>query len=177
MKIYTKTGDKGETGLFSGQRVHKSHPRVAAYGTLDELNSSLGVAAASQPSAEVAKAITALQAMLFNLGGDLATILVPPAVGRIKEEHIRHLEEQIDAMTAELPAHRAFILPGGSLAAAHLHVARTVCRRAEREAVEASQTEDISENALRFLNRLSDYLFVLARYENLRSGQTETEWK
>ena len=177
MKIYTKTGDAGETGLFSGQRVSKAHPRVAAYGTLDELNSCLGVAAAVHPVPEVARAIASLQAVLFDVGSDLATILDAPAAGRIGDAQIRHLESEIDRMTAALPAHRAFILPGGSPAAAQIHVARTVCRRAEREAVEAAETEAIPENALMFLNRLSDYLFTLARYENLRTGHAEAEWK
>lgn len=176
MKIYTKTGDQGETGLFSGQRVSKTHSRVAAYGTLDELNSHLGVAAASHPAPEVAAAITSLQSLLFELGSDLATILKTPSAARITPEHIGRLEQEMDSMMAVLPPLRAFLLPGGSPAAAQIHVARAVCRRAEREAIEASQIEEIPADALIFLNRLSDYLFVLARYENLRSGHAEPEW-
>ncbi len=177
MTIYTKTGDNGETGLFSGQRVPKTHVRVAACGTLDELNAHLGVAATSGPTAEVAEAIGTLQSLLFELGSDLATVRGDPRDSRIAERHIKWIEAAIDRMTEALPPLRAFILPGGSPAAAQLHVARTVCRRAEREAVAAARTEVIPDAALRFLNRLSDHLFVLARYENLLSGHAESEWK
>lgn len=177
MSIYTKTGDKGSTGLFSGERVAKTHPRVAAYGTVDEMNSMLGVALAAVPAAEVAAAVERLQVLAFDLGSDLATVPDAAWKPRIGEEDVAWLESEIDRMVAELPKLRAFVLPGGSPAAAHLHVARTICRRAEREALHAATTEQIPPLALIFLNRLSDFLFVLARFENHLAGVDETEWR
>ena len=176
MKIYTKTGDSGETGLFSGQRVGKDHLRVSAYGTLDEMNSFLGVAAASGSSPEVREALALIQRLAFELGSDLATVPKPGALPRIGAEHIQELERGIDAMTAKIPPLSAFIFPGGSPAAAHIHVARAVCRRAEREVITASSQEAIPHEAIVFLNRLSDYLFTLARYENFLSGVAEPVW-
>ncbi len=177
MPIYTKTGDKGATGLFSGERVSKTHPRVAAYGTVDELNSILGVVQAFAPREPVREALGRVQVLAFDLGGDLATVPDAAWKPRITEEHVQWLEKEIDRIVAELPRLRAFLLPGGSPAAAHLHVARTVCRRAEREALHAATTEQIPPMALIFLNRLSDFLFVLARFENHLAGVSETEWQ
>ena len=176
MKIYTKTGDAGETGLFSGERVGKDHLRVSAYGTLDEMNSFLGVAVASGPASEVKESLSLIQRLAFELGSDLATVPKPGAQPRIGEDHIRTLEKGIDAMTAKIPPLSAFIFPGGSPAAAQIHVARAVCRRAEREVITAAGKEAIPHEAIVFLNRLSDYLFTLARYENFLSGVPEPMW-
>ena len=176
MKIYTKTGDAGETGLFSGERVGKDNRRVSAYGTLDEMNSFLGLAVASGPRPEVREALETLQRLAFELGSDVATVPKPGALPRIGGEHIRELERGIDEMTAKLPPLSSFIFPGGSLAAAHIHVARAVCRRAEREVISASGHETIPHEASVFLNRLSDYLFTLARYENFLSEVVERAW-
>ena len=180
MKIYTKTGDVGETGLFSGQRVDKDHPRVSAYGTLDEMNSALGVAMASRPVPEVKEIIQLVQRLAFELGSDLAT--VPPKEGEtprianIGSEQIRELEHGIDEMTAKIPPLASFVFPGGSLAAANIHVARAVCRRAEREVITAAKSETISHEVIIFLNRRSDFLFTLASYENFLSGVPEPTW-
>ena len=183
MKIYTKTGDRGETSLYCGGRVKKTHPRMVVCGTLDEMNSHLGVAVSSAPSQEIGKALKILQSLIFELGSDIAATLSNGEKGekgektRILETHIQFLESEIDRMTTLLPPLRAFILPGGSLSATQIHVARSVCRRAERELILAADSEEISEFSRIFLNRLSDYLFTLARYENLLSGHSETEWK
>ena len=177
MKIYTKTGDRGETSLYCGGRVKKTHPRMVVCGTLDELNSHLGVVLASAPVPEIAQAVTRLQALIFELGSDIAATGVTVENSRISESHIQLLETEIDRLTALLPPLRAFILPGGSRIAAQLHVARSVSRRAERELILAAEAEEIPETARIFLNRLSDYLFTLARYENLITGHEETEWK
>lgn len=176
VRIYTKSGDRGTTGLFSGERVEKTHPRVEAYGTLDEMNSVFGVVLASNPAAEVAALLTRVQSLVFELGSDLATRPKPGHPRRISAEHTAWLEQEIDRMTADLPPLRAFVLPGGTPAAAHIHVARTICRRAERAALVAAASEEIPADALVFLNRLSDFLFVLARYENQLSGVDEPVW-
>jgi cob(I)alamin adenosyltransferase len=174
MKVYTRTGDAGQTSLFSGQRVSKSHPLVAAYGGLDEMNSILGVALAAGPSAETNGILLGLQCQLFDLGADLATL--DARKWRIAKSDTEALEREIDRMQAVLPQHHSFILPGGTPAAAQIHVARTVCRRVERDAVAAAVTETVSPDALVFINRLSDFLFVLARHENHVSGCKETVW-
>ncbi len=178
MKIYTKTGDKGTTALFSGGRVSKTHLRVEAYGTVDELNSVLGVARAHQPATQMDEWLARIQHQLFNLGADLATPLDAKAdwVVRMDAETVAWLEETIDHMTEDLAPLRHFILPGGTLAAAQLHVARTVCRRAERLAVALTEHEPIGEHVLPYLNRLSDWLFVAARWENAQAGVDEDKW-
>jgi cob(I)alamin adenosyltransferase len=178
MKIYTRTGDDGTTSLFSGGRVPKHHLRVESYGTVDELNSMLGVARAHQPSQQTDNYLTQVQHQLFNLGADLATPMDARSshVVRMDAATVSWLESTIDRMTAELPALTYFILPGGSLAAAQIHVARTVCRRAERLVSDLSQQEAIGEHALPYLNRLSDFLFTLARWENLQAGVSEERW-
>ncbi len=183
-RIYTRTGDEGETGLFGGGRVMKAHPRVEAYGAVDELNSVLGWAAGSQSAIDIADRLRPLQADLFVIGAHLAR---PPTVeGRRAPElpelpigRISEMEESIDAAEVELPPLRNFVLPGGVPAAAALHVARTVCRRAERRVV-ALATADaaaVDPAILAYLNRLSDLLFTLARLANLRSGSPEPEWR
>lgn len=178
-RIYTRTGDDGTTGLFGGRRVRKDHPRLEAYGTVDELNALLGVILAQPPPEEIAADLRTISSWLFVLGADLATpfdAAAASAVPRIQEEHVRWLEQRIDAYGEELPPLRHFILPGGHPTAAYLHVARTVCRRAERAAVAAAQSEELNPAALRFLNRLSDYLFVAARLVNHRAGIAESVW-
>lgn len=178
VKLYTKTGDHGETALFGGGRVQKDHQRVAAYGTIDELNSLLGVARAAKPCAEVDDWLDTVQRQLFQLGTDLATPLESAAswVTRVAPEQTQWLEASIDRMTAELEPLRNFILPGGVPAAAHVQLARAVCRRAEREIVALASTDEINPNILAYINRLSDWLFTLARYENMRAGEAESKW-
>lgn len=178
MKIYTKTGDNGTTSLFSGGRVSKTHLRVEAYGTVDELNSVIGVARALQPSAQTAEWLERVQNQLFHLGADLATPLDSKSdwVVRMKAETVAWLEGSIDQMTGQLPELTQFILPGGSPAAAQLHVARTVCRRAERLTVALAEHEALGDHVLTYLNRLSDWLFTLARWENLQAGISESTW-
>lgn len=178
MKIYTKTGDDGTTSLFSGGRVHKTHLRVEAYGTVDELNSIIGVARSHQPSKKTDENLENIQNKLFHLGADLATPLDAKAdwVVRMDADSVSWLETSIDAMTADLPALKQFILPGGTLASAQLQVARTVCRRAERVALALSADEPIGEHVIKYLNRLSDWLFTIARWENLQAGITEDQW-
>jgi cob(I)alamin adenosyltransferase len=178
MKIYTRKGDGGETSLFGGQRVSKGTLRIEAYGSVDELNSLLGVVRAMKPSGEIDALLRQLQEELFVLGADLAT----PADGqnrnvpRIEQRHIDLLERQIDRLEGHLTPLTTFILPGGSPLAAQLHVARTVCRRAERLTVRLSNEETINALTVVYLNRLSDLLFVLARYANKIDGVSETPW-
>jgi cob(I)alamin adenosyltransferase len=178
MKIYTKTGDDGTTSLFSGGRVSKTHLRVEAYGTVDELNSIIGVARAYQPHTRTDAWLAQVQTQLLNMGADLATPLDSKAdwVIRIDADTVTWLEQSIDEMTAELPELKNFILPGGSLAAANLHVARTVCRRAERIVVQLQDHEPLGDHVLNYLNRLSDFLFTLARWENMQAGIPEDKW-
>jgi cob(I)alamin adenosyltransferase len=180
MKIYTKTGDDGTTSLFSGGRVSKTHLRVEAYGTVDELNSILGVVRAQEPQAQTDEWLAQIQRQLFNLGADLATPLDAKAksdwVVRMDADTVLWLENLIDEMTGQLPELKHFILPGGSPAAAQLHVARTVCRRAERIVVALQEQEAVGEQVLNYLNRLSDFLFTLARWENMQAGETEDIW-
>lgn len=178
MKIYTKKGDSGETSLFGGERVSKSAERIEAYGNVDELNSFVGLASSYDLSDKGEEYIQKVQELLFILGADLAT---PPSsktrIDRIKEKDIRFLEDAIDEMEENLEPLKSFILPGGSQPGATLHVARTVCRRAERATVGCQQVDDISDNCIKFLNRLSDFFFVIARYENKKAGIRETPWK
>lgn len=178
MKIYTKTGDDGTTSLFSGGRVMKTHLRVEAYGTVDELNSVLGVARAARPHPKTDEWLAQVQRQLFNLGADLATPLEAKAdwIVRMDAATVGWLEQAIDDMTAELPPLTNFILPCGTLAAAHIHVARTVCRRAERIVVALQEQEPVGEQVLNYLNRLSDMLFTLARWENMQAGIAEDKW-
>lgn len=177
MKIYTKKGDRGETSLFGGQRVSKSAKRIDAYGTVDELNSILGMAVAYGLSDKGEQLADKVQDQLFKLGADLATPLSKATrIDRIGTEEVEFLEEAIDEMEEVLEPLKNFILPGGNQAAATLHFARTVCRRAERITVECSQEEELSEAAIIYLNRLSDFLFVWGRYENHQAGTEERTW-
>jgi cob(I)alamin adenosyltransferase len=177
VKIYTKTGDRGETGLFSGERVSKSHLLVEAYGTVDEANSLLGVALSHGLHPEVEKTVKNLQSLLFRLGADLATLPGKRDVARIDNDEITAMESEMDAVTAALPAIHHFILPGGNPGAASLQLARAVIRRAERAAIRAAEEFPISAGALILLNRLSDFLFLLARLENHLSGTRESIWE
>jgi cob(I)alamin adenosyltransferase len=178
MKIYTRTGDDGTTSLFSGGRVPKHHLRVESYGTVDEMNSVIGLARSYEPSAATDAELARVQHQLFNLGADLATPLDAKTshIVRMDAATVEWLEQSIDRMTAELPALTYFILPGGSPAAAAIHVARTVCRRAERLVTQLQEHQAVGDHALPYLNRLSDYLFTLARWENLQSGVGEEKW-
>ncbi len=179
MKIYTKTGDKGDTSLFGGQRVPKDALRIEAYGTVDELNSVLGIVRADNKEKEIDEILEQVQNELFVLGADLATPRSSNTkqIRRVEPKDAVRLERVIDKLDAELKPLRAFILPGGSPVAARLHFARTVCRRAERAVVRLSRNEDIGEAITIYLNRLSDLLFVLARYANHCAGVAETKWK
>ncbi len=178
MKIYTRKGDSGETSLFGGQRVSKSAERIGAYGTVDELNSVVGLAASYDLSDKGSELLRKVQEMLFVLGADLAT---PPSsktrIERIGKKETEFLEQAIDEMEQGLEPLKNFVLPGGSQPGATLHVARTVCRRAERAAVSCTKEDEISDESIKFLNRLSDFLFVIARYENKQAGTREETWK
>lgn len=179
MKIYTKTGDKGDTSLFGGQRVPKDALRIEAYGTVDELNSILGMVRAENTDSQIDKVLAQVQNHLFDLGSDLATprSLQTKRVKRIEPKDADPLEKVIDSLEEHLKPLRRFILPGGSPVAARLHFARTICRRAERAVVRLSRNEDIGEGITVYLNRLSDLLFVLARYANHLARVSETTWK
>jgi cob(I)alamin adenosyltransferase len=177
VKIYTKTGDAGETSLLGGARVRKDHRRIDAYGTVDELNSSIGLARAVWRECPVDAELDRIQADLFEIGAFLATIAPNEMFRGPAEERIEDLERAIDEMEAELEPLKTFILPGGSHAAAALHVSRTVCRRAERLVVSLEELSDDMSRALQYLNRLADYLFVAARYANLKDGVPDVAWK
>jgi cob(I)alamin adenosyltransferase len=182
MKIYTKRGDEGETGLYGGDRVPKDHFRIRSYGTLDELNAALGVVLASmddstKSSSAISQRLVRIQGELFQLGAELAT----PRGKRVSTQvisaaDITRLEGEIDEMEKNLPPLQTFILPGGTPGAAHLHLARTICRRAEREIVILHRAEPLPPHPLQYVNRLSDYLFVAARFLNHRAGQPDVPW-
>jgi cob(I)alamin adenosyltransferase len=179
-KIYTKTGDEGMTGLGGGERVPKDSARVAAYGTVDELNSLLGVALAIGMCDRLTAVLPSIQNELFDLGSDLCWPSDDPRRARIptvEARHVEALEALIDELNATVGPLANFLLPGGSPGAAQLHVARTVCRRAERETVRLDRDEEIGEHVLPYLNRLSDALFVMARYENHERGVSEPLWQ
>ena len=175
-RIYTRGGDAGETSLGDGSRTSKLDVRIAAFGAVDELNAQLGVALAGGLPEELRAPLERVQNELFDVGADLS---VPYAGGdgrlRVVREQVDELERDCDRFNEELPELRSFVLPGGSLAAAHLHVARTVCRRAERDALAAAQEVEVNPLVLVYLNRLSDLLFILARSANL--GREEPLWK
>ncbi len=178
-KVYTRTGDQGETALAGGQRLPKDSARIEAYGTVDELNSVLGVVVAAGIDDGLARALKPIRNELFHLGSDLCVLEEDKqalAVPRIEERHVEALERRIDELSEELGPLENFILPGGSPAAAHLHVARTVCRRAERRVVTLVREEAVGEFVVRYLNRLSDLLFVMARAENRRKAVDEVLW-
>jgi cob(I)alamin adenosyltransferase len=175
-RIYTKTGDKGTTGLWRGQRVDKDAARVQAYGTTDECNAAIGVARASGMEAPLDELLAEVQGQLFVLGSDLTAPQEAPEIPRVTSEHIDFLEQAIDRLESGLEPLRQFILPGGSLAGAHLHLARTICRRAERWVVSLSHTEPVNPAVVVYLNRLSDLLFVAARSANSQAGVSDVAW-
>jgi cob(I)alamin adenosyltransferase len=181
MRIYTRTGDEGETGLFGGGRVRKDDPRVTAYGEVDELNSAIGVARAAEPAQLFDAELEAIQRDLFSIGGQLATP-DPEKVRKALEkaalstERVGDFERAMDAADAELPPLRAFVLPAGTPKAAALHLARTVCRRAERGVISLAREHPVPTLFVVYLNRLSDYLFTLARLANHRAGRGDVTW-
>ena len=172
-KIYTRTGDEGKTGLGDGSRVSKDDLRVEAFGTVDELNSAIGIVLAFDPPQAIGSCLLEIQHDLFNLGGELCipghTIIVAADIAR--------LEEQLDSFNVHLPPLKEFILPGGSKAASLCHVARTICRRAERRVVSLMRNEAVNPELLRYLNRLSDFLFVIARVLARSEGGSEVLWR
>ena len=172
-KIYTKTGDDGTTGLGDGTRVAKDSARVAAYGTVDELNSAIGVVLSQGVPPEVRETLTQVQHDLFDLGGELCI----PGMAMIHEADVERLEQTLDKFNEDLPPLKDFILPGGGLAAACTHVARTTCRRAEREVVTLAASESVRAEAIHYLNRLSDLLFVVARVLARAAGHGEVLWQ
>lgn len=185
MKIYTRTGDRGETGLFGGGRVRKDHVRVDAYGEVDELNSVLGVVVAqleTEGEGEIARQLRQIQADLFAIGAHLATPHTEEGgrasthIPDLPGERIAEMERWIDSAEGELEPLRAFILPGGTQAAALLHLARTVCRRAERRVVSLAHEAQVEQETLIYLNRLSDLLFILARLANRRAAVNDIPW-
>ena len=176
-KIYTRGGDAGETSLGDGSRVSKLDPRVAAFGTVDELNSMLGVIVAGGCPSDIRDVLVRVQNELFDLGADLSVPLEHEGRLRTTQEQVDALEIECDRFNAELPELKSFVLPGGSHAAALLHVARTVCRRAERETLVAADAHAVNLLTLVYLNRLSDLLFILARAANAAGGHEEPLWK
>lgn len=181
VKIYTRTGDQGTTGLFGGGRVSKGDVRVAAYGDVDELNSALGVVRATEPHDFFEPLLDRIQRDLFSIGGHLATpdpdrVRAALEKATLSDEMVTEFERAIDTADAELPPLKAFVLPGGTQKAAALHVARTVCRRAERSVVSLAGTSDVPDLFLVYLNRLSDLLFTLARLANHRDGRGDVTW-
>ena len=178
MKLYTKRGDDGHTDLIGGARVSKNHLRVGAYGAVDELNATIGLALADCEIDGVNAGLITVQSRLFDLGADLAT---PPSMkappGRINADHVAELESQIDAASEQLAPLRHFIIPGGTILAARLHIARTVCRRAERGVVALAEHEAVDTLATVYLNRLADLLFALARLANAQAGFPDVPWE
>ncbi len=180
MKIYTKTGDKGETSLFNGKRVTKDYIRVKCYGTVDELNSVIGIVLSYKIPEIIKEKLLKISNLLFNLGSDLATPINSKnddKINRIQKNDITFIEESIDFLNNELPTLKGFILPIGNHPATFLHLARTICRRTERLVVSLQKIEYTGENPLIFLNRLSDFLFVASRYVNIKAGIKEIYWK
>ena len=185
-KVYTRTGDSGKTGLVGGKRLPKDHPRIEAYGSVDELNSVIGIALSYLSQKEVSKRrekmesiLEAIQQKLFDTGSELATLPGDEYEGQIniKAEDSEWLEEIIDAMNEELQPLKSFILPGGTSLNAFLHQARTVCRRAERDIIKLNQIDLVNPEIIKYINRLSDYLFVAGRWVTETLGETETLWQ
>ena len=179
MKIYTKTGDAGQTGLGDGSRIEKTHPRISAIGAIDELNSAMGIAIEEMLTEKtielgsLSDILRELQHRIFDLGGELSI----PGFTTIKSENVDKIEKYLDELNEELKPLENFILPGGSRLIAACHMARAICRRAERETLALSETEKINEESLKFLNRLSDLLFVAARSAAAKSGKPEVLWR
>jgi cob(I)alamin adenosyltransferase len=173
-KIYTRTGDDGTTGLANGERIDKADPRVEAFGNVDETNSALGLLLAEpEVPAAIRANLSRIQHELFEIGAELSL----PGYQQITREHVSQLENDLDALNAELPPLKEFVLPGGTRAAAVCHLARTICRRTERSAWAASKLTELNPELLRYLNRLSDLLFVMARYLARQNGGQEILWQ
>jgi cob(I)alamin adenosyltransferase len=175
-KIYTRTGDDGTTGLLGSQRVQKDALRVEAFGALDECNAAIGIARSGMAEIDVDKILENVQSLLFSAGADLACAVETAKIERVRAEDISQLEKVIDKMENELTPLKAFILPGGAAMSAHIHLARSICRRAERNIVRLSRSELINPLVLVAVNRISDLLFVVARVLNSRSGVPDTIW-
>jgi len=176
-KIYTRGGDAGETSLGDGSRVSKLDERIGAYGTVDELNSTIGVVLAGGSPPSIREVLLRVQNELFDLGADLSVPTGHEGRLRMTQEQVDRLEEECDRFNGDLPELKSFVLPGGGETAARLHVARTLCRRAEREALAAAGAHDLNPLALVYLNRLSDLLFILARAANAAEGHEEPLWR
>jgi cob(I)alamin adenosyltransferase len=176
-KIYTRGGDAGETSLGDGSRVSKLDARIAAFGTVDEVNAAIGVVLAAEVPLEMREVLERVQNELFDAGADLSVPMEREARLRVTQAQVDALEVDCDRFNAELPELRSFVLPGGSPVAAQLHVARTICRRAEREAITAAGAVDVSPLVLVYLNRLSDLLFILARAANAAADEDEPLWR
>ena len=180
MKIYTKSGDKGTTSLFGGTKVDKDHPLIEAYGTVDELNAWIGISLIHLEGGKILEKLVRIQNELFELGSDLATPWEEsssPKVPRVGIPLIERLEKEIDGMERQLAPLKSFILPGGSELSSKMHLARTICRRAERSLIRFSKDGKCNPNALVYLNRLSDWFFVLARFANRQEGVEDIPWK
>ena len=177
MKIYTKTGDDGNTGLQGNYRIEKSHPRIIAYGTVDEANAALGMVLTNSLDDEVATILTKIQNDLFVVGADLSNPNLNDVKNRVSLDLIETLEHHIDKFESELPPLTNFILPGGDRAAAQLHYVRTIVRRAETQTVKLSEKDEINSNCIKYLNRLSDLFFVMGRLINKRKNREDVPWK
>jgi cob(I)alamin adenosyltransferase len=177
MKIYTKTGDDGNTGLQGNFRISKSHPRIIAYGTVDEVNAALGIVLANSLDEDIAKVLTNIQNDLFLVGADLSNSNLSDVRNRVSLDMIEKLEKHIDKFELDLPALTNFILPGGVPEAAQLHYVRTIVRRAETLVVQLSEKDEINSNCIRYLNRLSDLFFVMGRLINKRKKKDDILWK
>ena len=177
MKIYTKTGDDGNTGLQGDFRISKSHPRIIAYGTVDEANAAIGVVLTNTLDDDISQLLNQIQNDLFLLGSDLSNQNLNDLKNRVTLEMIEKLEESIDTFESELPPITNFILPGGNIAASQLHQVRTIVRRAETLVVKLSDKDEINSNCIKYLNRLSDLMFVMGRLINKRNGVEDIIWK
>ena len=177
MKIYTKTGDDGTTGVQGNLRLKKSNPRIIAYGTIDEANASLGIVLANKLDSDIFEVLTQVQNDLFVIGADLSNPDLLQKENRVTSSMVDSIEKQIDNFESELPSLTNFILPGGDIAASQLHFTRTIVRRSETCLVLLEEQEQINENCIKFINRLSDLLFVLGRVINKRKGKNDSIWK
>lgn len=177
MKIYTKTGDDGTTGLIGNKRVKKSNPRIISYGMVDELNASIGIILSSKLGKDIRTMLTKIQNDLFVVGADLANTNPENKLNRVTSEMVSYLEKEIDRLEEKLSPITYFILPGGDLIASHVHLARAICRRAETNMVHLAESENVNNECLIYMNRLSDLLFVVARTINKRKKISDVAWK
>ena len=177
MKIYTKTGDGGDTGLQGNLRIAKSHPRIISYGTIDEANAALGIVLVNSLDDDITKILTKIQNDLFLVGADLSNPNLVDMKNRVTLDMVERLEHNIDKFESELSPLTNFILPGGNIAAAQLHYVRTVVRRAETQIVQLSKKDEINSNCIKYLNRLSDLFFVMGRLINKRKNKEDIIWK